>query len=552
MARSSKYPTAYLGFVGNRSSLPISSGFGPRNGRPHQGIDIAVPSGTPLYAAYDGTVVRKYVQPYDGVNPSGGLVLALEHINFDGTKFYTVYMHLHSVLDGIRIGVTVHAGQQIGETGGLVSDAPNCGSSTGAHLHFETHINTLFSPRSNRVDPASGWLARHTLTTSHKRGSRLITEAKNIQWFSGDSIRTYSQAERGITVALIPVDETAIEPEVKKENKTFTDVSDRLAPGIWQITKLLADSSVEDKQVVDSSIAVQTGSLLNFFHKVCQEPFVEFMGDTYGSQYYFITRRPPTDREGVLRMMENTMTEISEEEVLSTQLDWNREGIYSWYQYLPQGDVIGVPELQYMIPAVLFPEYAQLWGSKPMVIRSNYYNLEQAGFFNSKDSKDLEENCNRVMRLMMTDFKYLVESNAYNPFVRRGTISIRGNRKIKRGTAVHLASTDEVFHVDAVSHSFNISNNNVSRSTVLTVSRGMFLKYINGVQEGGKNYSYFDIIDFGFDKIENVNQNNFKEMLSKWHVDWNVFGFFLQKQAAVSGQGDFGSGVLDYGIDVIE
>ena len=225
-----------------------------------------------------------------------------------------------------------------------------------------------------------------------------------------------------------------------------------------------------------------------------------------------------------------------------------QESTDCWMISLLKWDVIGVPELQYMVPAVLFPEYAQLWGSKPLVIRSNYYNMEQAGFFNADNSKKLEENCNRVMRIMMQDFKYLVESNAYNPFVRTGTISIRGNRQIKRGTAVRLVSTNEIFHVDTVSHSFNISGNNVSRSTVLSVSRGMFLPYVNGVQEGGKQYSYFDIIDFGVNDISEVTQDNFKEILSKWHVNWDVFGFFLQKQAAVMSQGDHASAILDEGI----
>lgn len=550
MAFSSKYPTLFLGFIGGLTKLPISSGFGPRWGRPHQGVDIAVVSGTPLYAAYDGrVVVHKTQQKSNRNDPAAGLYLAIEHDNFDGTKFYTVYMHLHEVQSGITVGSVVRAGQQIGLTGGDTNDYPNCGNSQGAHLHFEMHVGKLFQ---NRVDPASGWLARHTLTTSWRQGSTLISAAQPIIWFSGESVRTYPQATAGQTVKLIPIDEMAVETKAVTQKKTTTVATDRLAPGIWQITKLLMDSSVENKQVIDSSIAVQTGSLLNFFNKVCQQPFVEFMGDTYGSQYYFIARRPPTDREGILRMMENTMTIIDEDEIVSTQLDWNREGIYSWYQYLPQGDVIGVPELQYMVPAVLFPEYAQLWGSKPMVIRSNYYNLEQAGLFNSDNSDELKENCNRVMRVMMNDFKFLVESNAYNPFVRQGTISLKGNRKIKRGTAVRLAATDEVFHVDSVNHSYNITNNNVSRSTVLNVSRGMFMPYINGVEEGGKRYSYFDIIDFGFDDIEKVNQDNFKEILSKWHVDWEVFGFFIQRQAAVMGTGDAFSARLDEGVEISE
>ena len=546
MAFSSKYPTLLLGFIGGKASLPISSGFGPRWGRPHYGVDIAVPSGTPLYAAYDGRVVKKRVPTkVTKGKADAGLYLALEHDNFDGSKFYTVYMHLHEVASGIEIGTTVRKGQQIGVTGGLPSDTPNCGSSTGAHLHLETHVGKLFG---SRVDPASGWLGNHTLTKTAKMGGGIISVAKAIACFASDLLRTYSQKSTTPITATVPVDETAVEAKVMKKPTVLSSV-DRLAPGIWQITKLLMDSSVEDKQVVDSSIAVQTGSLLNFFNKVCQPPFVEFMGDTYGSQYYFITRRPPTDKEGTLRMMENTMTDISEEEIISTNLDWNREGIYAWYQYLPQGDVIGVPELQYMVPAVLFPEYAQLWGSKPMVIRSNYYNLEQAGFFNADNSKSCEDNCNRVMRLMMNDFKFLVESNAYNPFVRKGTISIRGNRQIKRGTAVRLVSTNEVFHVDTVSHSFNISTNNVNRSTVLSVSRGMMLPYVNGVKEGGKTYSYFNIIDFGVKDINEVTQDNFKEILSKWHVDWDVFGFFLQKQAVVMSQGDHASAVLDEGVE---
>lgn len=534
-----QYPTMFRGFVFTNSRLRVTSPFGVKRGnRYHRGIDIGIPSGSPLYSAYDGVVVTKRVQPQ--ADASYGLYLSIESTASDGSKFYVVYAHLHSVAAGVEIGTSVKAGQAIGTTGGLPSDKPNCGSSTGAHLHLEVRI-ARNSP-SAAVDPMCDFLAKHELT--NKVGV-VIQPAASIEFFSAPQLRTLAMAQVGGGSGSIKTDENATEPVPKPKRKTIA--TDRLAPGIWQITKLLADSSVEDKQVVDSTISVQTGSLLNFFNKVCQQPLVEFMGDTYGSQYYFIVRRPPTDKTGLTRLVENTLTDIPEEEVMSTNLDWNREGIYSWYQYLPQGDALGQEEIQYLIPAVLFPEYAQLWGSKPMSIRSNYFNLEQIGFFNSKDSDELKENCNRAMRVMMEDFRFLVESNAYNPFVRQGTITIRGNRKIKRGTAVRLVSTNEVFHVDAVNHSFAISGNSVSRSTTLNVSRGMFLPYINGVVEGGTKYSYFDIIDFGYSNPNEVTQENFKKILSKWHVNWKVFGFFLQKQAAVEKGLDHGAQWLNNG-----
>lgn len=538
------FPTMVRGFIFGNATLRISSPFGVKRSANHwhRGVDIAVMSGSILCSAYDGIVVTKKVQQQSTpTSPSYGLYLSIESVAPDGTKFYTIYAHLHSVNNGIEVGSVVKASQPIGTTGGLPSDKPNCGSSTGAHLHLEIRLKR--NAPDAAVDPMSNFLAKHELV--NKSGVRIQAMGVD-EYFPATQIRTLAMAKNGSGGNSISTDENATEPITKPKYKTTA--ADRLAPGIWQITKLLADSSVEDKQVVDCSISVQTGSLLNFFHKVCQQPLVEFMGDTFGNQYYFITRRPPTDKTGLKRLIENTLTDISEEEVMSTNLDWNREGIYSWYQYLPQGDVIGQEELQYMIPAVLFPEYAQLWGSKPLVIRSNYFNLEQAGFFNAKDSKELKENCNRVMRVMMEDFRYLVESNAYNPFVRRGSITIRGNRKIKRGTAIRLVSTNEIYHVDSVSHSFNINGNSVSRATTLNVSRGMFLPYINGVVEGGTRYSYFDIIDFGYnDNPDSITQDNFKEILSKWHVNWKVFGFFLQKQAAVEHGMDYGAQWLNKG-----
>lgn len=100
----------------------VTSGFGPRWGRAHQGIDIAAPTGTAIVAAQSGTVVS--AGPYGGY---GNMVL-IDH----GGGFTTVYAHLSAF--SVGAGQAVGAGQLLGQMGCT-------GSCTGPHLHFETRVN---------------------------------------------------------------------------------------------------------------------------------------------------------------------------------------------------------------------------------------------------------------------------------------------------------------------------------------------------------------------------------------------------------------------------
>lgn len=100
----------------------LTSGFGPRWGRMHRGIDIAAPVGTPIYAAAAGVVT--YSQWNDG---GYGNLVEIRHA--DGTL--TLYAHNHRNL--VRVGQYVEQGQQIAEMG-------STGRSTGPHLHFEIHL----------------------------------------------------------------------------------------------------------------------------------------------------------------------------------------------------------------------------------------------------------------------------------------------------------------------------------------------------------------------------------------------------------------------------
>jgi murein DD-endopeptidase MepM/ murein hydrolase activator NlpD len=90
--------------------------------RPHEGIDLAAPYGTPVVAPAAGTIER--ITEQNGY----GLVLEIDHGNGVETK----YAHLSRVL--VHVGQHVTRGEPIAAIG-------NSGLSTGPHLHYEVHVN---------------------------------------------------------------------------------------------------------------------------------------------------------------------------------------------------------------------------------------------------------------------------------------------------------------------------------------------------------------------------------------------------------------------------
>lgn len=90
--------------------------------RPHHGLDLAAPIGTPVYAPAAGKVLlREYQTQY-------GNTIVLGH----GYGVETVYGHLSKF--NAKLGQTVRRGDLIGYVG-------NSGYSTGPHLHYEVHAN---------------------------------------------------------------------------------------------------------------------------------------------------------------------------------------------------------------------------------------------------------------------------------------------------------------------------------------------------------------------------------------------------------------------------
>ena len=117
--------TMASGRTGSESGLAwpvaaaVSSPFGRRDGRPHDGIDLVVPDGTEVHAAADGRVV------YSGHQLAGyGNLVILRHDD----HLLTVYAHNSRLL--VSEGATVHRGE-------VISISGHSGRSTGPHLHFE-------------------------------------------------------------------------------------------------------------------------------------------------------------------------------------------------------------------------------------------------------------------------------------------------------------------------------------------------------------------------------------------------------------------------------
>ena len=110
------------GFVMPTPSRKITSKYGQRWGRKHQGLDIKVYTGDTIYAAFDGKV---RITHYDG--GGYGYFVVIRHPN----GLETLYGHLSKQL--VKENQIVRAGQPIGLGG-------STGRSTGSHLHFETRV----------------------------------------------------------------------------------------------------------------------------------------------------------------------------------------------------------------------------------------------------------------------------------------------------------------------------------------------------------------------------------------------------------------------------
>ncbi len=286
------------------------------------------------------------------------------------------------------------------------------------------------------------------------------------------------------------------------------------AAGIWQIIKLqIDDYACNDRTVIENRLAVHSGSLVNAMKLFADDVFVEFFGDTYVDQFFIMVRRPPFNKKGVLdyitkitgaapkglafdvdqtkekkasngSLLKNSKDFINAQNsgsykdngqtiddsmVVSEQLDWYAGEVYSWYRIsLPSGNAADRTYASDKFPVIFFREYCEIWGNKALDVQSNYVPWNKIPL-----KSTAKEITTTFETQLYEDLAFLVESNAYQPFTRTGTITIKGERRIKAKTWIRYTPTGEVFYVESVVNHWNINEESTDRLTTVTVSRGM-------------------------------------------------------------------------------
>lgn len=112
-------------YIGNAMVFPLPTGSFRRSrsfGTGHDGVDLAAPEGTPIYAADSGVVTAATY------SDSEGYYITIDH----GGNVFTTYAHCNTLT--VSVGETVEQGQTIATVG-------STGWSTGNHLHFEIQVD---------------------------------------------------------------------------------------------------------------------------------------------------------------------------------------------------------------------------------------------------------------------------------------------------------------------------------------------------------------------------------------------------------------------------
>jgi len=204
-----------------RSPVPsarITSRFNPRRMhpvlhvlKPHNGVDWAAPTGTPIYAPAEGTVLS--VGP---AGPSGNLI----RVRHPQLGVETGYCHLSRFAAGLRPGLRVRPHQLIGYVG-------TTGRSTGPHLHFSVKRGGVF------IDPLSLHGGRHAVPAAARerferdalqRGAELDQIAVN-----GETLAPVGEAApppSGMPVAGMAPPPVAPEPDGPDESMDDHDGAD--------------------------------------------------------------------------------------------------------------------------------------------------------------------------------------------------------------------------------------------------------------------------------------------------------------------------------------
>ncbi len=140
----------------------------------HNGVDLAAPRGTPIWAPADGTVTVA------GRRGASGIMLKLRHAN----GYETVFCHLSKISKGVRVGARVHQKQVIARVG-------STGRSTGPHLHYGMKLRGRYINPMNRKFPPAKPVPKSEMKAYKDLIAPVIEQLDEIR-FSSEQDRTAS------------------------------------------------------------------------------------------------------------------------------------------------------------------------------------------------------------------------------------------------------------------------------------------------------------------------------------------------------------------------
>lgn len=331
-------------------------------------------------------------------------------------------------------------------------------------------------------DPESAWFKRNMITGAYDYYfAYSFQRIANVIWFVINQLSSIGIVDDSLFASCakitekLPV-ETGDDKYKQKDNKV---------KGIWQMVRVFVDEALEDRRIVDRSLVNPEGTLLDFFNKVCQEPFVEFWGDTYMNEFDLIVRQPPFTGKAVKDVINSeSYITIASQDLLSLSLQYD-DRVYAWYRIMPQNAMMGNSQFSSLafVPIIFFNEYCELYGNKRCITNDIY--ISEKSFMGRNGSQNL----NTLSQALVNDLLFVIETSAYLPFTRKGTITINGDKRIKVGTFIFLEATNELFYVTAVTNTATFGNEAVDRTTIVTVERGMLVDLIDGEN------SYFNIVN---------------------------------------------------------
>ncbi|MCQ2299164.1 MAG: peptidoglycan DD-metalloendopeptidase family protein [Bacteroidales bacterium] len=191
------HDTAYIQLVNHRahqefayptpSYARLTSHYGARRRRWHYGIDLALPTGEPIYASFDG-VVR-----FSDYNNGGyGNLVVVVHNN--GLETY--YAHLSQR--------NVHPGDQV-KAGDIIGLCGNTGRSYGSHLHYEIRYRGVAMNPEHVIDCTKHDLIKENLTLTAKSFAKVGSAATGNSGgtYTGKGGGSYYKVRQGDTLGKI-------------------------------------------------------------------------------------------------------------------------------------------------------------------------------------------------------------------------------------------------------------------------------------------------------------------------------------------------------------